>query len=555
MIFTIILARLVGPEAFGIVAQAAVYMVIVGLLLDQGFSSALIQRPRIAPELPGAIASVTLAIGVVLTAATLAAAPAWAAFMNTPELSLVLTLLAPSLLLRAGCVTPRALLLRSMAFRRVGIAEITGATVGGALGVTVATLGAGYWALVVQLVTTDAVLLVMYLALGAGTWPNLRISALGDIVGFSVERSLPASSPRLPETSTTCSSASFRAPSPWRSTVSGTGYCCSRSSCSAPRSGASCSPRSRGSPTTSTPSGRKCPVRRARWHPSCCLRWLSSPRLRRRPSCSCSAATGSRRSGSSRSSRLPVHSRRSMNRRPFRSFSAWDTRNSIFDTRCSRPASPWLASRSVFHSALWRSQSGMRQRPLRCSRWNGSSEDGCWRCPCPVRSVRCPPASTSGLWVAASYTVVAVLVDVNDAVALAVGVPVSGAVGLAVLRIAHPAQFAELVHILSRVLGRAPAERSVQFRAQAGCPRPGPVNVSEQTGPDDGGSRPRCRKSGKSIELSTWAPPGGQERHSEHFVIICRAQECSAQTSTGVSCFKKTESRRSSCDQTDSTRP
>ena len=117
---------------------------------------------------------------------TLALAPAWAAFMNTPELAAVLTVLAPSLLLRAGCVTPRALLLRRMAFRRVGIADITAATVGGSLGVTAALLGAGYWALVVQLISTDAVLLVMYVALGAGTWPNLRISTLRDVVAFSV---------------------------------------------------------------------------------------------------------------------------------------------------------------------------------------------------------------------------------------------------------------------------------------------------------------------------------------------------------------------------------
>jgi hypothetical protein len=65
------------------------------------------------------------------------------------------------------------------------------------------------------------------------------------------------------------------------------------------------------------------------------------------------------------------------------------------------------------------------------------------------------PGIHVGLWVAASYTVVAVLVGASDAVALAVGVPVSGAIGLAVLRLAHPAQFAELVHILNRVLGRA----------------------------------------------------------------------------------------------------
>ena len=186
MVFTVILARLVGPEAFGIVAQATIYMVLVGLLLDQGFSSALIQRPRIPPALPGAIATVTLGVGAILMVATIGVAPAWAAFMNTPELAGVLTVLAPSLLLRAGCVTPRALLLRRMAFRRVGTADITAATVGGALGVAAAILGAGYWALVVQLISTDAVLLLVYLALGAGRWPNLRISTLREVVGFSV---------------------------------------------------------------------------------------------------------------------------------------------------------------------------------------------------------------------------------------------------------------------------------------------------------------------------------------------------------------------------------
>ncbi len=68
IVFTILLARLVGPEAFGIVAQAIVYIGIVGLLLDQGFSSALIQRPRVEPDMPGAVVSVNLAVGAVADA-------------------------------------------------------------------------------------------------------------------------------------------------------------------------------------------------------------------------------------------------------------------------------------------------------------------------------------------------------------------------------------------------------------------------------------------------------------------------------------------------------
>jgi O-antigen/teichoic acid export membrane protein len=184
-VFTIVLARLVGPEAFGIAAQAVIYILIVGMLLDQGFSSALIQRGRVEADMPGAVVSVNLAVGAALTLITVAVASAWADFMNTPELTLVLTALAPSLLLRAASVTPRAMLMRRMRFRTIGIADITAALVGGALGVTAAVLGASYWALVVQLLATDSVLLVMLLLAGAGIRPNLRLARVREIAGFS----------------------------------------------------------------------------------------------------------------------------------------------------------------------------------------------------------------------------------------------------------------------------------------------------------------------------------------------------------------------------------
>jgi O-antigen/teichoic acid export membrane protein len=183
--FTIMLARLVGPEAFGIVAQAVVYIAIVGLLLDQGFSSALIQRAQVEPDMPGAVVSVNLAVGAALAAATVAAASAWAEFMNTPELTLVLMLLAPTLLIRAACVTPRAMLLRNMTFRTIGMVDVTAAIAGGALGVTAALLGASYWALVVQIVATDLVLLLMLLLAGAGVWPNAHVARLREIAAFS----------------------------------------------------------------------------------------------------------------------------------------------------------------------------------------------------------------------------------------------------------------------------------------------------------------------------------------------------------------------------------
>ncbi|MEV8513126.1 lipopolysaccharide biosynthesis protein [Dactylosporangium sp. NPDC051484] len=185
VLFTIAVARMIGPEPFGVVAQAVVYIGVVGLLLDQGFSSALIQRPVIERDMPGAVVTVNLGIGALLTAITVAIAPAWAAFMETPELGLVLAVLAPTLFVRSVAITPRALLLRTMEFRKIGIADVSSAAVGGALGVLAAVFGASYWALVVQILSTDLVLALVMLIVGAGRWPNLHMYRLREIAGFS----------------------------------------------------------------------------------------------------------------------------------------------------------------------------------------------------------------------------------------------------------------------------------------------------------------------------------------------------------------------------------
>ncbi|MFE3189512.1 oligosaccharide flippase family protein [Nocardia sp. NPDC059240] len=182
--FTVLLARLIGPDAFGVVAQATVYLGILSLLLDQGFASALIQRPKLDRYMPGATMTINISVGAVLAAITVAIAPAWAAFMHTSDLKWVLIAIAPSLVVRAAAITPRAMLWREMEFRKNGIADFSSALIGGAVGLAVVLAGGTYWALVAQLVTTDVVIAVMLIA-AAGSWPNLRLGRLREIAGFS----------------------------------------------------------------------------------------------------------------------------------------------------------------------------------------------------------------------------------------------------------------------------------------------------------------------------------------------------------------------------------
>lgn len=165
--FMLVLARMVGPENFGIVAQAAIFIAFTALLLDQGLGAALIQKPRLASEDIGSVLWMNVVSAVVLGAATIALAPLISAFFSTPELTDVLRALSISVVVLALTVVPQAILARRLRFRALACAEVGGAVVGGTAGIVAVLLGADYWALVVQTVVTDVSVFVgMWLASG-----------------------------------------------------------------------------------------------------------------------------------------------------------------------------------------------------------------------------------------------------------------------------------------------------------------------------------------------------------------------------------------------------
>ncbi|WP_029121221.1 lipopolysaccharide biosynthesis protein [Mycobacterium sp. 283mftsu] len=185
LIFTVLLARLLGPHEYGVAAQATVLIAIVCILVDQGFSAALIQRASLADEMPGATVSINVAIGTVLTVATAAISPLWAAFMNTPALGPMLAVLSIELVIRSAAITPRAMLIRSMQFRTIAIVDTLGVVSGGAFGLVAALIWHSAWAIVIQLIATDLVGLLAMVFMGVTYRPNLRLSHVAELFGFS----------------------------------------------------------------------------------------------------------------------------------------------------------------------------------------------------------------------------------------------------------------------------------------------------------------------------------------------------------------------------------
>jgi O-antigen/teichoic acid export membrane protein len=160
MLFGLGLARILGPDDYGVVAQALVFLTFLALFLDQGLGATVIQRQELTDRLLATAFVLSLVVSVVLAGLTVAGAPLLGDFFHTPEVADVLRVLAVSVLLQGFAVVPQAVLTRHLRMRAIALREVASALLGGAVGVIAAIDGAGYWALVVQSVTADAIALL-----------------------------------------------------------------------------------------------------------------------------------------------------------------------------------------------------------------------------------------------------------------------------------------------------------------------------------------------------------------------------------------------------------
>lgn len=186
MLCALVLARILGPAAYGVISVATVYVTLSTLVLDQGLAAALVQRPVLNSETPGAVATANLLTGLVLGALTLVLAPWVAVFFSVPNLTPLLRVLGLGLIVKAAAITPRAMQQRNLRFKTIALADTAGGVLGAVAGVTAALLGAGTWSMAFQVVGTDLVIAVVMLAATRSARPNLALRELPDILPFSL---------------------------------------------------------------------------------------------------------------------------------------------------------------------------------------------------------------------------------------------------------------------------------------------------------------------------------------------------------------------------------
>lgn len=185
-VVTFVLAALLGPEDFGLVAIAAVYVMFIEMVQRQGMSSAIVQRRDLEEDHLHTAFWMIAGLSLGLTAVSIGLSGWWADLNNTVQLQPVIVWMSALLPVQGLILVQEAILRREMRFRPLAVRNTVASVVGGVLGVAAALAGFGVWALVVQQLST-AVTKLCVLWFVADWSPRLRFSSrhMRDLLSFS----------------------------------------------------------------------------------------------------------------------------------------------------------------------------------------------------------------------------------------------------------------------------------------------------------------------------------------------------------------------------------
>lgn len=157
-----ILARLLGPETYGLMAMAAVVTAFLVNFRDMGTATAIIQRDKVSDALLSSLFWLNCVIGVTLALIVVAVSVPAARFFHDARVAVVLRVLSISFIVTSAGVVHNAILSRRMSFGQLAIVDIASSVGGYAVAIPLALSGFGVWSLVFATLATPFVATILY---------------------------------------------------------------------------------------------------------------------------------------------------------------------------------------------------------------------------------------------------------------------------------------------------------------------------------------------------------------------------------------------------------
>ena len=192
-IVQIVLARLLLPEDFGLIAIVTIFILLANVFVQSGFNTALIQKKDADDEDFSSVFYLSLFVAGLLYVVLFLTSPFISVFYRSPQLILILRVLSVTLFFGAFNSIQNAYVARNMMFKKLFFSSLGAIIISGTVGIATAYLGWGDWALVAQQLTNQlAVTLILWFTV---KWrPKLLFSIEKVKVLFSFGWKLLASS-------------------------------------------------------------------------------------------------------------------------------------------------------------------------------------------------------------------------------------------------------------------------------------------------------------------------------------------------------------------------
>lgn len=158
----IILARMLMPDDYTVVAMLAIFLAISQAFIDSGFATTLIQKKNCTEHDYSSVFYFNILISIIVYCILFTCAPAIEKFYSFPNLATVTKVYSLCLVISAFGMVNRVILTKKLKFKKIAIISLAASILSAIPAIILAFDGFGYWALVIQNLVSSAISVILY---------------------------------------------------------------------------------------------------------------------------------------------------------------------------------------------------------------------------------------------------------------------------------------------------------------------------------------------------------------------------------------------------------
>lgn len=186
LVVGLITMRLLSPREFGLIGALAIFTALSNILVESGFTSAMIRRKENSDAEYSAVLLFNFLLSIFFYAVLFVFSGKIASYCKMPELESLSHLLFISIVFNSLSIVPVVILTKSLSFKKMSVASLSGAVISGVVTIFMILRGYGYWALAWQIVLQVAVkALLLWCFCGWTPTRTPRFHVLRELFSFS----------------------------------------------------------------------------------------------------------------------------------------------------------------------------------------------------------------------------------------------------------------------------------------------------------------------------------------------------------------------------------